>query len=428
MRILLAVTHAFFRFLPFISLLLVFTVSLVPAVLWGGEIKIIPGIAVKETYNDNLDFVRKDHPTLDEMDDFITTYTPSLILHRNTERSKIKLNAKVDIEDYHHENDLDDVGQHYGLTYEYILSPLLVIDFKSSFKRDTTLESELEESGVTYRRTDRESYRIQPGLVWKITEVDSLNFSYNFSKTSYDFYSYSDYTNNDVTITWDHQLSPRGTTWFFSGGYNITDYDDRKITPYDDDYEVTTYSVYSGFNLPLDEKWEVNLWGGIRRTISEYGIFSVVMVPALSPPFFAWEREEKTEKNWGGIGSLAVKRHFERGLISAEINRNIFPSGSGGTIERGRIRVNLSYRLTDLLTGRLGGSWTDSQSESDYGNKDEDYYSVTPSFSYRLGEKLTATLSYTYSEKKYNNIKDNNKAYRNLVFLQITAHFDNLIK
>lgn len=395
-----------------IAFILILLVNFGVSDVSGSEIKLTPKISIQETYNDNIDFTSKN-----EIDDFITVFTPSLNFVRDTEKSHIKFNASAGIEDYQDENNLDDVIHYYDLTSGYNLSSLIMIDFFSSFRRDTTLDEELETTGLILERSDRESYRIQPGITWNITEVDSLGFNFNFTKTRYDRESYTDYDNYDGTISWNHLISPTGTTYFISAGYNLTDYNDA---------DVETYSLYSGFNLPLDPEWELNCWGGIRRTINKYDTY--LLMPYPEPPFFYFARDDKTRRDWGGIGLFLIKRSFEKGSLLAEISRNIIPSGSGGTLERDRARLNISYRITDILTARLGGSWTDSQSESSNWNSDEEYYSFNSSLTYRLGEKITATLSYTRSEKDYKNRSSDTKADRNVVFIKITSYWEKLLK
>ena len=373
-----------------------------------GFIKLKPKISVKETYNDNIDFT-----TRDELSDFLTTYTPSITISRDTEGSRIEMGASAQIEDYMEEDHLDNVSQYYNLGFDGNLSSFFTLNLDGSYIQDTTLENELIETGLIYAQSERETFRLGPGFTWRLSNIDSISFNSGYTDRLYETEIYTDYRNYDYVLSWSHVLSLEGTSLSVSTGYNNTDYDTSKLE---------TLSLYSGLNLPLDPKWELNFWAGIRYTISEYDNLVLRLDPSTLT--FYLDNEEKTESNWGGIGNLSIKRHFERGSISGELSRDIVPTGRGELVVRDRARVILVYRLTDLLTGNLRGAWTESKSESSYRDTDEAFYSFTSSLRYRVWKNVNAGLSFTHSERE--NRRSDNEAYKNLVFVQITAFWDKL--
>ena len=393
MRIMTSKSLCFPKFNPAILFCLIVAGSWISGV-YGEEVRLKPKISIRETYNDNIDFVIKDDER-DELDDFITVYKPSVAVTRNTEKSRILLDASLEIEDYQ-DKDLDEVNQYYEGTLERDLSSSVTINGSSSFIRDTTLDNELEDTGLIYTRSERTIFRFKPGLAWRPSEVDNFSFNIGYTDARYEEEkSYSDYSDYDGVLSWGHTVSPEGAYFSISTGYRFTDFNTS---------EVQTYSMYSGLNLPLNPIWEVKFWVGIRRTISEYD-------------------QEETERNWGGIGYLSIERYFEAGSLSAELSKNLVPSGTGQSIERDRAKVNIDYRFTESLTGRLGGSWTSSESESSYRSKDDEYYSINSFLRYRLGENITTRISYTYSQRE--NLNNDAEAYRNVVFVQVTASLVN---
>jgi len=375
----------------------------------SAETKLTPGLSVRETYDDNIDFTQRN-----KIDDYITTITPSLDINRQGEKSRIGASASASVIRYSEEDRLDRTDQHYNLAADYILTPLFTINAKGSYIRDITTESELEETGLRYERTvERKASRFQPGLVWKISEADSLSLNSGYSEIRYDepsylgYDDYSDYDSYNGGLVWSHVISNKGSTFFINSGYAYTDY--KKTSD-----KTANYSLYSGFNFLFGPKWSTNLWAGARRTISDY----YQIMPDKT-------KKEWTERNWGSIGSISLVRSFEKGSVSAGLSRDIAFSGKYETVERTLASMNFNYRLTRRLNGALSGSWSSSKSESDYGNTDEDFYSFSSSLSYQILSRTTAMVSYSHSKSEDH--YDNTRAGRNVVFLQITTYLERLL-
>ena len=88
-------------------------------------------------------------------------------------------------------------------------------------------------------------------------------------------------------------------------------------------------------------------------------------------------------------------------------------------------RVNITYRFADLLTGRISGSWSESESESNFRDSDEEVYSLTSSLTCRILERTIVTLSYEHRELEEHH--NNSSADRNLVFAGIATYWENLL-
>ena len=74
----------------------------------GDEFKLIPSLALKEEYNDNIFFTEKARA-----DDFITTVTPGLELIDRTEKVDVNLVARAHVLRYVNNTGLDNVDQNY---------------------------------------------------------------------------------------------------------------------------------------------------------------------------------------------------------------------------------------------------------------------------------------------------------------------------
>jgi hypothetical protein len=360
----------------------------------AAESKLIPEISIKQTYNDNINF-----STTEEKNDLILTVTPILRWNSQTERTGITANAEMDVIRYGKEHNLDEVNQKYSLGYDFRATELLGLNLNGSLIKDTTLDTEMEETGLVLKRTKRHFYHIKPGLSWYMGEKTLLNLTCAYTSAEYEASGYSDYDIYDGTLELVHTLSKEGATVSAQGGYTHSDYETSN---------VDNYRLYLGLSYPFTQKLKLTAWAGARYTKSEYEV-----------------AETESDGNWGWLGYLSLNRTIENGSVSVSINRDISPSGVGETIERDRATMDINYRFTQFITGRFNGSLSRSRSESEYRDTDQELYHLRSSLSWQIAERVLAELSYQYSRTEYE--KSDRHADRNIIFLRFTIHWEKLI-
>ena len=365
---------------------------LVASSVRGAESKLIPQISIKETYNDNINF-----STSKEKDDLIFTITPLIRWNYQTEKSGTTASAEANILKYSKEKNLDKVNHKYNLTHDFRATELFGLNLNGSLIKDTTLESEMDQTGLVLKRSDRDYYNLTPGISLYLTEKTSLNLNLGYSKAEYEDPRYSDYDMYNGTLELVHTLSKEGASVSAQGGYTHSDYETSN---------VGNYRLHIGLNCPFTEKLKLTAWAGVRYTESEYEI-------------------RESDRNRGWLTYLALTRAFTHGSGSVSINRDITSSGYGETIERNRATLSLDYRLAEFITGRFSGSWSRSRSESQYKDTDEQLYNLRPSLRWQIMEHGKAELSYQYSMVEYMNTDTN--AERNTIFLSFTIYWEKLI-
>jgi len=174
---------------------------------------LIPEISIKQTYNDNINF-----STTEEKNDLILTVTPILRWNFQTERTGITANSEMDVIRYGKEHNLDEVNQKYSLGYDFRATELLGLNLNGSLIKDTTLDTEMEETGLVLKRTKRHFYHIKPGLSWYMGEKTLLNLTCAYTSAEYEASGYSDYDIYDGTLELVHTLSKEGATVSAQGG------------------------------------------------------------------------------------------------------------------------------------------------------------------------------------------------------------------
>jgi len=107
-------------------------------------------------------------------------------------------------------------------------------------------------------------------------------------------------------------------------------------------------------------------------------------------------------------------------------DRDLSFGSSGESIERDRFHFTGGYKINTRFRARLTASLYYTKSDSDYSDEDSRYFTVTPSISYKLTERYSLVLAYSYAET-YDKTLDSNKHYdRNRVWLSLDFHFPKL--
>ena len=411
---------------PFVSGLLMLACFFAVTRVQAAESKLIPQISIKETYNDNINFSVRE-----EKDDMIFSIMPLLRWDYQTERSRTTANAEVDIIRHSKEHDLDEINQKYSLGYDFKATELFGLNLNGSLIKDTTLDTEMEETGLVLKRmvlkrSDRDFYNLSPGVTWYLTETTWLSLTFGYTNVEYEDPDYSDRNIYDGTLELVHTLSEEGATVSAQGGYAHDDYDERSYNVFIHNVghyrlhttsNVDNYRVHLGLTYPFTQKLKLTAWGGARYTKSEYDERWEPVSWWLIP-----EKKTESDRNWGGLGYLALTRAFTDGSVSVSISRDIMPSGRGETIERDRATMDIDYRFTEFITGRFNGSLSRSRSESEYRDTDEELYRLRPSLSWRIMEHALVELSYQYSKIEYK--KTDMDAERNIIFLHFRIYWE----
>jgi polysaccharide export outer membrane protein len=382
--------------------------------LFGGQARLIPRITITETYNDNINL-----STIEEKDDLISIISPSLKSNHQTERTQTTADVELDVIRYSKEDNLNKVNQKYSIGFDFRVTELIGLNFNGSLIKDTTLDTEMQETGLVLKRSDRDFYNVRPGISWNLTKATSINLNLGYSNAQYEDPDYSDYKIYNETLELVHAISKQGTTAFAQGGHAHYDYETS---------DIDNYRLHLGLTYPFSERLKLTAWAGARYTESEYDVVEWEPVYWQGTPIimsYRLVRRTELKRNWGWLIYFALTKTLTHGSVSMSINRDITPSGRGETIERDRVILGLDYRFTEFITGRFSGSWSRSRSESQYRETDEQFYTLRPSLSWQIMEHTVTELSYQYT--RIENMNTGTHGDRNIILLSFNIHWEKLI-
>ena len=346
---------------------------------------ITASLELRETYDDNVQF-RGD-------DDFIHKISPSIALSAVSELTELQFSTEIDIIEYQNNGNLSSVDQYYQALGGLKLEERVELDLAASYVKDTTFSSELEETGIVVRATDRTAAAVNPVATFWLRPRDRMQLYYRYEDTSYDSDNFRDYTVHTLRSAWLHELKDEKTTLGFIVGASRVDFGDTVDNPNEDRTDDT---IGAGVQVDhwFSERFIVNLKAGVRRTKSDID-----------------GGDNNTDT--GFVGDLAARWISERSSLSARVNHNVVPSAAGQLVNRTRVNLGLDYRFTEKFRGNLTGRYR--RSESLDGNESINTFGVGPSLRYQLSRNLGLSLTYSYTKTD----QDRDDDERNRIFLQL---------
>jgi len=378
-----------------------------PSYAQADEFKLIPSVALKEEYNDNILYAT-DSPTRS----WITTVSPGLALTNRTEKLDLMLSALVDIARYHDESTFDSESQYYKGRLGYIFGPRTNIQAEGGWSRDYRPDRDIYTSGISLDNTGRD--RGYGGLSgnWAISERWTAGANYYYENEQYDNPAYSDMEGHQVGLGFYRMLGPV-TKGRVNGGYTRYSYSTS-------DYDGGWATV--GVEHTYHELWTIIVDAGARYARTKYRTTELQFVP---PFFLVPVNVDKTSEEWGGVGRASINYKGEKTNFALSASYDIAPaSGRDGPVERTAFIFDIRHRLTYEFSAALTtGYFLNYAAAGQYGQSaiDEQTFAVRPSLRYEFTQDLYLEVAYDFATTDYKNADTN--AQRNLVFVRLYAQY-----
>ncbi|MEN6441528.1 MAG: hypothetical protein ABFD97_23430, partial [Syntrophobacter sp.] len=172
---------------------------LVPHASHGADWSLNPSVTVSEQYDSNIRLLPNNAPN--KQSDFITSFTPELSLSRDTELTKLKFDSITSARKYVENPGLDsiDTASRVSLTTRW--SPGFSTDISTAFVHDTTMEDQLDQSGIRTIRAERYRYEFGAGAKYAFTERFSLLVSGGGGQSLYPSGEAPDQLTTQFTVT-----------------------------------------------------------------------------------------------------------------------------------------------------------------------------------------------------------------------------------
>ena len=355
------------------------------------DITLVPSLDIRGEYNDNVLFERTN-----EIDDYLATISPALTLEYATELLNLESKIGVDFLRYVDQTDLNTENQRYEFNGGYRFTERWALSGDFSYIKDTTLESELEETGLVNVRQDRHRYNAGGGLSYQVSELSDMSINHIHTKTDYDFVGNVDYDRDVITLSYNRHLKSERDIFTVQPSYFNSD---SEVS------EVDNYGLSLGWSHSFSETLQLRAFLGGRYT-------------ELSS-----KEEEQTDRNWGGTADISLKKTGEVSSTLIGYTRDLGTSAFGGPIEVDRIYCDLRRRVTRRLAVGFRGNLYFTRSVGTFDDENSRYSEVIPFLNYQITENHTLQLAYSYSLEEDRNLSEDRESERNRVWIALNFGF-----
>ncbi len=369
---------------------------LLPNGVLADEFKLVPSIAVREEYNDNIFF--DDHG---EIDDWITTISPGLMLINRTEQLDVNLSARGDSLKYGQNDELNEFDQNYAGDFIYRITSRMTVSGNAGYTVDSRSDRDIETTGRVQSTEERKSYTGGLTGAFVLTEKTSVSLSYAYERNDFDDPESEDdkFHSSDLGFIRDFsEFLPR-TVGRMNFGYSYYDSSDTNID---------TYSGTVGLSYEITEVFSLLVDLGARYSDSE------VVVGA-----------KQRDNDWGGVGQMTVSYRGELTRATLSVQKNISPArGEDGTTDRTSFLFNIGRRFAEKFSTNLSVAYFLNKADTgELATEDIDdrTISISPGLSYEIIDDLALEISYTYT--KVRDREDHSRTRRNLVYLGLRYQY-----
>ncbi len=275
-----------------------------------------------------------------------------------TEISEIRLAVGVNHASYSESSIANETS--YNLSFESSRTGERLDSFlDASLVSELTTETELLDSGFTEEDGTRNSFRLSPGLAYRIDERNTVTGSLTYEDVNYNDIDLIEYSQESLRLGWRYLL---GESSSVSAGLEFSVYD-----PEDGD-ETDTNSVNVGY----------------RRQISEATGFDISM---------GYTDMERADDSEGGSNfSFGVAHETnERDIFNLRISKTYAASGLGSVREEDRLVLQWGRGLSERAQATVSAEGVSAD--------ERDYYSISVGGNYLYTREVRLSGSYRYRER-----------------------------
>ncbi len=311
-------------------------------------------VTVAEQYTDNHVFSGQST--------FITTVTPSLVLRRDSEISKVAVQAAVSATSYSNSRAAkDSVSYRLGLDTTFIRDRN-TFRFDADLVRDSRFSTVPGSPDFQLARAQRTSFTFDPTFIRSLTERLSVNVGAGYTTTAFDQNlngALFDFTNTRLS----------------SGlQYRVTELDTIGVSASSARYRTdpdTTSSDSTSLQATWDRRWTekfdttvaIGQTQSTTRTrrnaviCSSPNIFECLLglAPFVTVP--VGTQSDTNTPTWNVTGTY---RFAERSILSARYGQDVLPSAGGAVTTRELTTVSVNHQISERISGNA--SYQRSQS------------------------------------------------------------------
>lgn len=336
----------------------------------GEEFGLSADATLQEEYQDNVLF-----SSTGKKSSWLTTLAPGGRVRFGNDHTSAHASARWEGRMYSTDNDLNAINHLYAAAVEHRRARASA-GVSLNLIRDTTLDSELRQTGLVLGRDPRYSGVVGADLGYALSELTRTTWRYRYTETRYTVSALVDYVNHGVQWETRRVLSEADQSIGLAVHAAFLDADPA--------YRSQEWSATGSYVHPLSERDQVSLTAGGRWTRVEAGLPSSAVATDA-----------------GLVGEASVTRRWEAANVSLAVSKRTNPSGSGRLLDTTRVALHAAYALTDRATATLtADGYRNVEVVFRDGRTDSTFIRIEPTISWRPGERVTVTAAYTRERQR----------------------------
>lgn len=368
--------------------------------LLAEELKLIPGLSVKEEYNDNI-FLAPD----ERRADFITTLTPSLDISSATERTGANLSTGINWLDYARNGNLDSVDYFAqgGINHRY--HPRLTLSAGAGYVRNSRPDR-TDTNGLALKSgSGKQNYQVSG--TYAVSEKSTASLSYVYTREIFENSTQLSTTVHNVGLSQSYDLDRYLRQAHLLGRFEFTD----NLTAVS---RVSNYTATLGLDKKVHELWFLSFDLGGRFTHSDFDVISQGVTSTAS----------NSSQGWVGNLSLGYSGETVNGALT--FNHDISTAaGRTGATERTGISAQLEKRFSRELSANFGMGYSLNTSDRNrYSSQfiDENNLSFRCGLRYDFSKEVALEGNYRYST--IDDKQSSAQRHQSIVLLGLTMRTD----
>ncbi len=349
----------------------------------AAEYSLAPHVSLQTRFNDNIRMTTRPHDNvlgviLDAEAD-IGVATP---------RSSLSITPRMRKSNYTSKDKLDSVNWFMDLNASHALSERHYLGLSANYDIESTLTSELLDTGLTQTTKDRTTRSINPNYTFVYSDRDSIQMAYGYTKVQYADGLGSglvDYTYRLVSANGIHQLNDTDSV-------SLLLYTTRFETPQTRS-RTRSYAAQASVSRQFSETLQGTIGFGL--------IHSRFKFLQASLPFGLPVTVESSAT--GKLFQFNLEKDWERSKLEASLTRNVSPSGRGSQSTTDELILKGSHRLAETLSGHIELRYSERKGEGDAINPalDSTLSMISARLRWRFSPYWSVIGAYRYHRTKF---------------------------
>ena len=359
----------------------------------AGQFTLLSTLNLEGDYNDNINYDR-----IDPKEDYVFSIVPTISLISDAERSYFQARAWFDILRYARESEEDLENSEYSIWGKYNLSRRTSSNFNLSFRKDTTQDGELDETGQITVRQGREQYLGNGEISWKMSELITSSVSYAYLMRKYTDFTGQDYEQHRISLSIGRS---------FHNGLDTISLRPSYYHQIGDTYKLDYYSASIGWTHIFDENFRLSGYVGGRD----------------------YNKENDNGSNGSSSGVIVdfnLTRTKELSKVVVGYRRDLYTQIGGGQTDVDHVYCQLYRGVFQRFGIALNGDIYFRRNDRGASNDEQTYFKVSPAISYNLTERHVLEMGYSYANSYSRALENNRTVDQSKVWIAVKLRFENI--